>query len=120
MRAKCHTFFRNFPQLAKTENLKTTRVGQDRPWPRHEPVQPTELADLINPRTKIKVIGVPQQNFDAQLLQHILRHAFHRSLRSDGHEYWSFDRSMRRKQPASPGGASGCVHLECKGHWLRL
>ncbi len=50
MRAEQHAFLGDLAQSVQTEDLETSRIGQDRPRPGHEPVQPAEFADGLVPR----------------------------------------------------------------------
>ena len=56
MGAEAHAFLSQFAQLAQAENLESAGVGKNRPIPRHEPVQPAQLAHLLNSGTKIEVM----------------------------------------------------------------
>ena len=44
MRAKCNPFLVDFTELVQAENLEAAGIGQDRPRPRHETMQPAQLA----------------------------------------------------------------------------
>ena len=103
MRTESHSRFRDFSQITQAENLKPSRVSQDRPRPRHEPVQASEPANLFNPGAQKKVIGISQENLYAKFLQHILRHAFDGRLRPDGHEDRRLDRPVGGLEPSPPG-----------------
>src|SRR5258708_21087643 len=98
MRAKGHAVFCYLAQFAEAEDLKSARVCKDGPRPRHEAVKPAKLANLVHPRTQIKVIGVAQQNLNIQIFEHILRNAFYRGQRAYRHEYWRLNFAVRRDQ----------------------
>ena len=87
VRPERHSLLRHLPQIAKTENLKPARVGKDRPLPRHEAVQPAHPPHHLHPRPQIKMISVPQQNPDPQLLQQILRHTLNRPQSPHRHKH---------------------------------
>ena len=115
MRAESHAFLGHLAQFVQTENLETAGVGENRARPRHETVQPAQLAHLLDSRPQIKMVGIAQQNLYAEFLQNVLRHAFHRRQSSDRHEYRSFDYAMRSGQPPSAGRALGRFDLKGNG-----
>ena len=86
MRAKYHSFLADLPQFIETKDLKAARIGQDGPRPRHETVQPAQLSYLLNSRSKIQVISVTEQDFDAELFQNVLRDPLDRGQGPDRHE----------------------------------
>src|SRR5262249_13190881 len=45
-------------RVAKREDLEASAVGEDRPVPRHEAVEPTEVADELVSRAEVQVVGV--------------------------------------------------------------
>ena len=120
MRAKCHAFFSHFAELAKAENLKTAGVGENRPRPRHESVQSPQPSNLVHSGPQIKVIGVAEQNLNAEFFEHILGHAFDRGLRPHGHEDWRLHLAVSRHQPTSSCGPAGFVDFKTKRHPARF
>src|SRR5690554_1776078 len=56
-------------QGGEAENLKTPAVGEDRPWPVHEGMESAGFLDDLAPRPQVKVVGVGQDNREADLLQ---------------------------------------------------
>src|SRR3954453_16369477 len=52
--------------VAHAENLEAAGVGDDRPPPRHELVQATELGDQLVPWLDEKVEGVAEHNLEAK------------------------------------------------------
>ena len=50
------------PQVAQRDDLEAARVGQDRPVPAHEPVQPAEALDALVAGAQVQVVGVRQDD----------------------------------------------------------
>ena len=98
MRAERHALFRHLAQIAQAEYLESAGVGEDGPVPRHELLHAAELAHHLHARPQIQVIGVVQQDLDAKLFQHVLRHAFDCANGADRHENWRLHLAMRRKE----------------------
>ncbi len=67
MRAEFNPFFVDPAQLFHAEHLVAAGVGEDGPVPAHEAVQPACLLDHVDARPKVKVIGVAEDQLDAQL-----------------------------------------------------
>src|ERR1043165_5733110 len=116
MRAEGHALFCDFSQFAEAEHLKSTRVSQNRPRPRHEMVKAAQLTNLLPPRPEIQVIGVAQQDFHSKLFKYILRCRFHRALRTDGHEDGSFHLAVRREEVSFTGGCFPSNDFEMSTH----
>src|SRR5258708_17238335 len=114
MRAKRHAFFADFTQFVEAENLKSARVGKNRPPPRHKPMEPAELTHRRDARSQIEVVGIAKNNLRAQFLKDVLRYTLHRSQRADGHKHWSFDGTVRREQASKPGAAGGFLNLQLR------
>ena len=77
MRAESDTFFRDLPQFVQAENLEAAGVGENRPRPRHEAMQPTRLPHLLHSRAQIKMVSISQQDLNADVFENVLRNAFH-------------------------------------------
>src|ERR1700674_5012743 len=116
VRAERHAFFVNLAQSGETENLKPARVRKDGPIPRHEPMQPAHPANRLDARPQKKMVGIREQNLDAQLFKHILRDALHRSQRSHRHKHRRLDLSVRSNELAGAGGTAGGFNLQADGH----
>ncbi len=52
-------------RVAEREDLETARVGEDRPVPAHEPVQPAELRDQCVAGAEVQVVGIAEQDLGA-------------------------------------------------------
>src|SRR5271156_3773738 len=116
MRAERDALLADLAQIVQAENLKTTRVGENRPLPRHEPVQPAHPSNRFDPRPQKKMIGIRKQNLDAKLFQHILRNALNRTERSHRHEHRRLNFSMRSDEPASASSTAGGFNLQTNRH----
>ena len=53
MGTEVNTFFRDFAEVAQAEYLVAAGVGEDRPIPRHKPVEPAEAANGLDPWPQI-------------------------------------------------------------------
>ena len=120
VRAKRHAFFRHLAQIAEAEDLEAARVGQDRMVPRHELLHAAKLSHHLDARPQIKVIGVVQQDLDAQLFQRVLRHALDRGQRAHGHEDGRLHLAMRREEAPGARRAIARLNLKAEGHRRRL
>src|ERR1051326_1677270 len=96
-------FFGDLTKLVQAEDLKTARIGENRARPGHETVQSAKFADLIDTWAKEKMVGIAQENLDAQVFEKILRNSFYCRQGAHGHEDRSFDLAMRRDQPPRAG-----------------
>ena len=67
-----HALLGDLAQFGQREDLKAAGVGEDRAVPGHEAVQPAHFSDGFDTGPQIKVIGISEQDLDAQLFQHIL------------------------------------------------
>ena len=79
-------------------------------------MQPAHPANRLDPRPQKKMVGIREQNLDAQLLEHILRDALHRSERPDRHEHRRLNLSVRSDELADAGGTAGSFNLKSDGH----
>ena len=116
MRAERHALFSHFAQLVQAENLEAAGIGQDRPRPRHEPMQAAHLADGFHSRTQVEVIGIAEKNLNPELFENILRHAFDGRNGAHGHKYRGFDLAVRSEQAPGAGRAGVALDMELCGH----
>ena len=112
MRTERYARFCDFAQIGQAENLEAARVGKNRPWPRHEAMQSAQLANLLDSRSQVEVVGVSEKNLDPEFLENVLRNTLHRCQRSHRHEDWGFNFSVRRDQAAGAGWAGASFDLE--------
>ena len=81
-------------------------------------MQATHPADLLHAGTQVKMVGISQQNLDAEFFQNVLRHAFDRRQGSDRHEYWRFHYAVcgkSRPARAAPQYASISKKVDTAG-----
>ncbi len=73
--AKGHAFLGHLAQFIQTENLETARIGENRARPRHEAIQPAQLADLLDSGPQVKMVGITQEDLYTEFLEDVLRNA---------------------------------------------
>lgn len=86
-------------------------------------MQPTHLADELVAGAQIKMIGIREQDPDAELFGEVaLREAFDRGLRAYRHEDRGLDGAVRRVEQTSPRTGEGALgdRLEGDGSQVRL
>ena len=87
MTTELATLLSEFADTGEREHLKTTRVGQNRTIPGIELVQSTCLAEDIQSRTEIQMVGIAQNDLRLDLFAKLGEmHRLHTSHRTDGHE----------------------------------
>jgi hypothetical protein len=110
VRAKSHAVVVDLAQRRKAEHLEPAAVGQNRPLPAHKTMQPAQPRDTLVAWAQVQVVGVAQNNLEAELLQFLLAERFDRRLRADGHKHGRLHNPVRRIQPPPPRMADGrCV-----------
>jgi hypothetical protein len=62
------------------------------------------------------MVGIGEQNLDAEFFKHILRDALDRSQCANRHEHRRLDLSVRSDELASAGGAAGGFNLQANRH----
>ena len=65
---KLYTFFFYFSIGRKGVDLIAARIGQQRPIPTHEFMEPTRLLQYIGARTQIEMVGIPQNNIGVDFI----------------------------------------------------
>ena len=93
------------PELGETPHLEATGVGEDRPRPGHEPVQPAERLHQLLARPQEEVVGVGQDDLGPRLREVRRREALHGAAGADGHEGRGVDAAVHGLEPASTRGA---------------
>src|SRR5205085_10428796 len=73
VRTKGHAFLAYLAQIAEAENLVATGIGEDGARPGHKAMQSAQLAHLLHAGPQIEVVGVAEEDFDAQVLKDVLR-----------------------------------------------
>jgi hypothetical protein len=117
VRAEHHAALGELAALGQRHDLEPAAVGQDRPLPAHEAVQPAQPADALGPGAQHQVVGVAQDDLGAGARHHLAGHGLDRGGRADRHEGWGLDRAEGGGQPAAAGGAVAGQELEAEtGH----
>ena len=107
VRTKPYAFFRHLTQLVQTEDLESARVGQNGARPRHETVQPTQLAHLLHSRPQVKMVSVAEQDLRAHLLQFTWVERLDAALRAHRHEDRRLNDAMGGDQSTQPRAGRG-------------
>src|SRR6266446_2867289 len=103
MRAEAHAFVGHFSKRGETEDLVAAGIGKDGAGPGHELVQAAELAHKFVAGTQIKMIGIREDDFRAEVFERFLGERFDGGLGANGHEEWGFDGAVWRGQAATAG-----------------
>src|SRR5882762_1855087 len=120
MGTEAHTLIGHFSQIGKAEDLITAGIREDGVRPGHKSMKPAELAHQFVPGTKIKVIGVGEDDFCAELFENFLGEALDGSLGAHGHEHRGFDWATRSRQaPAARSCGIGLCYFKRKVHLRR-
>ena len=116
MGTKCHAFFRYLTQFVQAKNLKPARVSEDRARPRHETMQPTQVAHLFHAGAQVEVISISQKDLRAEFFEDVLRNSLDRCNCADRHEYRRFDDTVWSGEASQTGSILGRVNLKGNGH----
>src|SRR6266446_1063996 len=117
MRAEAHAFVGHFSKRGETEDLVTAGIGKDGARPGHELMQAAELAHEFMAGTQIKMIGIREDDFRAEVFERFLGERFDGGLGANGHEEWGFDGAVWRGQAATAGtGRVGFCYVKRKTH----
>jgi hypothetical protein len=114
MGPKLRSLFGNFSDISQAPDLKATRVGQKRPIPTDEPVQPAHRAKNLYSRPQPEVIRITQNDLGIQIfrLQFFEPDTFDAAQRSYRHKYRGFDHGMPRSKSPCTGLAIGFNNVE--------
>ncbi len=101
-RAKVRPFLGDLAHLRQAPDLEPARVGEDRPAPMHEAMQPLMSFDDFEPRPQVKMKGIAEHDFGADGFEILRRHRLDRAIRAHRHERRRLDRAARELEPAAP------------------
>src|SRR2546427_8763863 len=106
-------------QTFQAHHLEASAVGEDRMRPGDEAVQAAGGPHGLVPGPQVKMIGVGQQDLDAQPLEILLGHAFDAARRADRHEGGSLDDSVGRMEEAGARAGARVARgdLELQSVW---
>jgi len=101
--------------MRQAEHLIAPAIGQNRPFPVHEPVQAAHFLEDLHARADVQMVGIAEENPTVQLLQLPRCHGFDRSLRSHRHENRCVHRPVCRPEApqARPGLRIFVQNFEC-------
>jgi hypothetical protein len=115
MRAEGHAVLVHAPQLGQRHHLEAAGIGQDRPGPVHEAVQPAQPAHTLRPRPQHQMVGVAEHDLRAGR-GHVLRlHRLHRGGGADRHEGRGVDRAMGGVNAPEAGVSVTAQEFEAEG-----
>ena len=103
-------------QPGEREDLKASRVGEDRTIPVHELVQPAQLAYQLVARTQVQVIRVGEDHLRVHRAQVVGVQRLHGGERADRHECGRLDDAVRRDEASGARGAGGLLESEVEAH----
>lgn len=92
--------FGDFAALGQRENLESAGIGQHRPVVLHEFMDAAGFRDDVFPGTKVKVVGIGQNDPGSASLDLLGGQGFDRGVRADRHEHRDFNVPMGRVQDA--------------------
>ena len=94
------------------EDLEPARVGQHRPVPGGEPVQPAERLDHLFAGAQMQVVGVAEDDLRAGAANLVRMQTAHRSVGADRHERGRLHDAVGQREAAGAGQAFGGVEGE--------
>ena len=95
-------------RLSQAEHLEAAGVGEDRPLPVHEAVQPAMRAHDFGARPQHQMEGVAQHDLRAEALELLGRHRLDGAVGAHGHEGRRLDDAVREC-----AGARGARRRRC-------
>jgi hypothetical protein len=98
--------------VGQREDLEAAGVGDDRPLPPHEPVQPAERRDRLAPRRQHQVKGVPQDQRVAELGYLGGGQGANAATGRKRDERRRLDGAVNDLEPPGPGGSFSRGYLE--------
>ncbi len=121
VRAKTHAVVGDFAEIGEAENLIAAGIGEDGAAPGHEGMQAAEFADQCMSGTKVKMVGVGENDFGAESFERFLSETLDCGGGANGHENRRFDDAMRRSEKATPrAGGIGMLDFERKTHFASV
>src|SRR6185369_15809836 len=113
-RAERDALFAHLRVGAERPDLKAAAVGQDRPRPAFEAVQPAEPGDDVEPGPKPEVERVAEDDLDAHRFERLWPDALDAAVGADRHEDRRLDGAVAKRQAAAARQAIAGEDLECK------
>ena len=103
---KAHALFCDLT-FGQTEDLKSSRVRQNRLVPSHHRVETTETFDDLRSVKDPQMVCIGKHNLRAGGCDLIGQNTLDRGLSSHRHERWRFDLTVRGHKPTTPRAAAG-------------
>ena len=117
VRRKHHAVLADLGQRVEAEDLESPGIGENRPGPRHELVEPAQRADRLMTGSEEQMVRIRKDDFRVEFDLDIARqHSFERGLRADGHEDGRFDNAVSSVYQSGAGSGSGTGGLEFEVH----
>ena len=91
------------PAVDQAEDLEAAAIGQDRPIPAHEAMQPAHTRDQLVAGLKVQVVGVAENDLRAVIAHLVGRQRFDGAARADRHKHGRLDRAVRGGDQAGAG-----------------
>ena len=104
---EAHPLLAHLGQLGEAHHLIAAAVGQDRPVPAHEAVQPAEPRDPLGAGPQHQMIGVAEDDVGARRAHVVGLHRLDRRRGPDRHERRRADLPALHGDRAGPRGAVG-------------
>jgi hypothetical protein len=117
---KVDAVFVDLALTGQAEDLEAARIGEDRPVPAHERVQPAEAFDQLVAGTQVEVIGVGQDELCAGFVQIARLQRLDIGLGAHRRKGRHLDRPVGRGKGAEAGGAVGLVQVKVEVHRFPL
>jgi len=102
MTAERHAVVVDYAEVAERHDLEAARIGQDRPVPVHERVEPAESLDPFVTGSQVEVVRVGQDDRGASVAEVVRRQRLDRRIRPDRHELRRLDDAVGQCQAAGP------------------
>ena len=107
-----HALLGHLGQLGEAHHLIAAAVGQDRPLPAHELVQPAEPRHPLGAGAEHQMIGVAEDDVGAGRAHALRLHRLDRRGGADRHEGRRADLAAPHRDRAGAGGAVGGGDVE--------
>ncbi len=118
--AKRHPLLGDLAFVRQREHLEAAGIGEDRPLPANEPMQPAEFTNDIQARSQEQVKGVAQDDLGTYLDEVARGHGLHRAVGAHGHKRGGFHRSAVEGKAAAARCAVGGEKIEMHGSHLPI
>ena len=105
--AERHPLLGDLAHGRQAQHLVAAAVGQDRPVPAHERVQPAHVPDQLLPRAHVQVVGIAEDDLARHLAEIARGEGLDRAAGADGHEGGGFDHAVGGLEQARARAALG-------------